>query len=317
MNKLYNLVKLKNTLLSKSDSLNLDNEIDNKIEILKAIIEENKTVSDISQIDTLINVFDDLIIKNKKISNAVDTVIANINQLISDQTEILFLNDTYREKFNNEEYVPSHYESIVESDDRLKSWIESKITGYSNWHYPSLQINPTSKKWIDLMVTSDPLYLTYTTHRDLLSEIINDYPSLYRSRLRLYEIKDRNFSILPKNQFGFVLSWNKFYYLRYEKIEKYLREIFQLLRTGGVFMFSYNNCDLEMSALKAENQEESYVSAEQLKKLVIDIGYEIITLTDYKTTDAYHTHVSWIEIKKPGSLTTVKASQAIAQILPK
>jgi SAM-dependent methyltransferase len=108
-----------------------------------------------------------------------------------------------------------------------------------------------------------------------------------------------------------------FNYLSADKIEQYLKEVFQLLRPGGHFVFSYNNCDIEGPALAAELQVASFVTARWLVKLCDEIGYELNELHDVETGDAFTTHISWVEIKKPGNLRTVKAAQALAQIIPK
>jgi SAM-dependent methyltransferase len=46
-------------------------------------------------------------------------------------------------------------------------------------------------------------------------------------------------------QFGIVLCWDNFNHLSLDKIEKYIREVWKLLRPGGCFIFNYNNCDFE------------------------------------------------------------------------
>jgi hypothetical protein len=46
----------------------------------------------------------------------------------------------------------------------------------------------------------------------------------------------------------------------------------------------------------------SYASARWLTKLLNAIGYEITALHKDETGDAFNTHVSWAEIKKPGEL---------------
>jgi hypothetical protein len=48
-----------------------------------------------------------------------------------------------------------------------------------------------------------------------------------------------------------------------------------------------------------------------------EIGYEITALYDDETGDVFNTHISWANIKKPGNLKTVKAAQAMAQIITK
>jgi SAM-dependent methyltransferase len=151
----------------------------------------------------------------------------------------------------------------------------------------------------------------------MVKDMIKEYPELYQNRLRLYEIVDRNFSKLPMAQFGFVLCWDNFNHLSLDKVEKYIREVWKLLRPGGSFIFNYNNCDFESPAYRAECHAGSYASASWLTKLLNAIGYEITALHDDETGDAFNTHISWIEIKKPGDLKTVKAAQAIAQIIAK
>jgi hypothetical protein len=67
----------------------------------------------------------------------------------------------------------------------------------------------------------------------------------------------------------------------------------------------------------AENWACSYSNLRWLIKLLKEIGYEITALHDDETGDAFNTHISWVEIKKPGDLKTVKAAQAMAQIIVK
>ena len=150
-----------------------------------------------------------------------------------------------------------------------------------------------------------------------VKDIIKEYPQLYQNRLRLYEIVDRNFSKLPQAQFSFVLCWDYFNYLSLVFVEKYIREVYCLLRPGGHFMFSYTNCDLAGPALRAESLACAYASSRWLKKLCVEIGYEISDLKDFDTGDAFNTHVSWAILKKPGDLVTVKAAQAMAEIINK
>ena len=311
MGKLHDLVKLRNTLVDKMDSLSLAPDIQGKIQILNSIVNQNKTVDNIDLIKNFKDDFDRLVIENEKIINSLNTIVNIISQDIDNYALGLFDNDAYQEKFKEELIQQPPYPS-----PEIENWVVSKITQYSDWHYPTLQINPRSKKWIDPMVAGDPLYLTHS-NIVIVKDMIKEYPELYQNRLRLYEIVDRDFSKLPQAQFGFVLCWDNFNHLSLDKIEKYIREVWKLLRPGGSFIFNYNNCDLEGPAYRVECYAGSYASASWLIKSLNAIGYEITALHDDETGDAFNTHISWVEIKKPGDLETVKAAQAIAQILPK
>jgi hypothetical protein len=311
MGKLYDLVKLRNTLLDKMDTLSLASDIQGKIQILNSIVNQNKTIDDIELIENFKDNFDRLVIENQKIINGLNTTVNIINQNIDNYALELFDDDAYQEKFREENILQTAYSSL-----EIENWVVSKITQYSDWHYPALQINPRSKKWIDPLVASDPLYLTYS-NIFMIKDMIKEYPELYQTRLRLYEINDRDFSVLPQAQFGFVLCWDNFNHLSLDKIEKYIKEVWKLLRPGGHFIFSYSNCDLEGVALRAENWACSYSNSRWLIKLLKEIGYEITALHDNETGDAFNTHISWADIKKPGDLETVKAAQAMAQIIVK
>ena len=311
MRKLYHLVKLRNILVDKIDSLSLAPDIQGKIQILNSIINQNKTSVDIDLIVNFKDDFDRLVIENVKIINSLNTIVNIISQDIDNYALGLFDNDAYQEKFKEELIQQPPY-----SSPEIENWVVSKITQYSDWHYPALQINPRSKKWIDPMVASDPLYLTHSNIA-MVEDMIKEYPEIYQNRLRLYEIVDRDFSKLPQAQFGFVLCWDNFNHLSLDKIEKYIREVWELLRPGGSFIFNYNNCDFEGPAYRAECHAGSYASASWLTKLLNAIGYEITALHDDETGDAFNTHISWVEIKKPGDLETVKAAQAMAQIIVK
>jgi hypothetical protein len=48
-----------------------------------------------------------------------------------------------------------------------------------------------------------------------------------------------------------------------------------------------------------------------------EIGFEITSLRNAVTNDAFNTHISWVVIRKPGNLKTVKAAQAMAEIIVK
>lgn len=314
MGKLYDLVEFRNYLVDQLDNLSLDKSIKEKIEF----IEKTKRVFS-RQTSYCDSILKDLMLlgeKNQELIDKLQQKISDIDSELDTLSESNFKNDEYRKKFNEQNLQGPDFQNSLIISVELESIIKSKITEYSDWHYPALQINPRSKKWIDPMVAGDPLYLT---HYDinLIKEIISGYPDLYQNRLRLYQIVDRDFSDLPLAQFSFVLCWDYFNYLSFDFVEKYIREVWKLLRPGGRFMFSYTNCDISGPALRAESLACGYACSRWIQKLCTEIGYDINELQDFETDDAFNTHVSWAILKKPGNLSTIKASQAIAEIVIK
>lgn len=309
MGKLYNLVKYRNDLKNALYDLDLDTDIYGKIEYLKQLNDTNPLYTD--QISEFISRYEVVSTHSKDIKKFLSLSAEQLSKDIINLSRDLFDNDEYRSKFSEDNVT-----QVIECTRDIESHILSKITAYSDWHYPALQISPRSKTWIDPMVAADPLYLTDISISKL-KNITSTYPEIYQRRLRLYEIQDRDFSMLPQNQFSFVLCWDNFNYLSVEKIEKYIREVFNLLRPGGTFIFSYTNCDLLGPTIRAEARASSFCSFGYLNQIFDNIGYEIVETNDLETEDAFNTHVSWVEIRKPGKLSTVKAIQALAEIIEK
>lgn len=312
MGKLYDLVEFRNYLMGQLDNLSLEKPIQDKVETvgkIKKLFPQHADFCDLTIKDYL-----SLTQQNQTVIDSICEQISRLDNEIDILSMSMFNNDEYRDTMSENKIQGEQFANNLIVSAKLEAEIISKITEYSNLCYPALQINPRSKKWIDPMVASDPLYLT---HYDisLVEKLIKPYPELYQNRLRLYEIADRDFSKLPQAQFSLVLCWDYFNYLSIEKVETYVMQAWNLLRQGGCLMFSYSNCDLSGTTLRAESWACAYASSRWLKKLCNEIGYEISELKDFETGDAFNTHISLAILKKPGKLTTVKAKQAMAEII--
>jgi hypothetical protein len=268
----------------------------------------------------------------------------------------LFNTDEYNDKFSFKSFNYSFgYESNKDYfiPEEIKESIKHTIKNYCDWHHPGLNIYPKAHEWVDCTIMCDPLYLvancTLQTHPilpgklflpekfpigswkswkaetnswgqfpyDSLLNIVHQYPDIYQRRLRLYPAKNLDFSLLPQEKFGFILSWGFANFITKDITKKLLEETFKLLKPGGVFMMSYNNCDLSTVAKIAEDGNLSYAHAGLIKEFSDEIGFEIINFKDIETGDGYFTHVSWVELRKPGVLKTVKALQAMGEIISK
>ena len=104
---------------------------------------------------------------------------------------------------------------------------------------------------------------------------------------------------MPKNEFNYVSL---------DTITQVLKQLKELLRPGGIFLFSYNDGDTPAGAGMAENFAQTYMPRSLLTVLADSLGYEI-----NKTSD-YGNNIHWIELKKPGTLHTVKAHQVLGEI---
>ena len=116
---------------------------------------------------------------------------------------------------------------------------------------------------------------------------------------------------IPDNQFGFCLAYNFFNYKPIEVIEVYLKEIHAKLKPGGTVALTFNDCDRSDGTELFERSFMCYTPGHALISRIESIGYEI---TYNFRTDSSNT---WLEIKKPGELTSMRGGQSLAKILYK
>jgi Methyltransferase domain len=191
--------------------------------------------------------------------------------------------------------------------DDVRSLVQHRLKNYTDWQYPALEIGCRDGEWTKLMVAADPLYLV-DVDREFLDSAIKDFPEMYQQRVRTYVAKDSDLSMLPQGQFGFMFCWNYLNYRGLESFKQYLKTAMSLLRPGGVFMFSYNNGEMVAGAGHAENFFMTYIPKTMLLSLIYSLGFEVVDAKDF------HPAVSWVEVRKPGELNTIKANQVLGKI---
>lgn len=200
-------------------------------------------------------------------------------------------------------------------DNSVNGIVQAQIHKHASHFYPALQFGcvPKSKSLTSDLVANDPLYLCDFSQSNI-ENVSNQFNEIYNRRLRKYILNDYELHQLPHNQFGFIFSWMVFNYANFVTVSHYLERMIRLLRPGGHFLFSYNNCDLLDSCLVAEAGSMSYVTKRNLIEICKKFGYEIIDLVDVPNSDYHVKYVSWIELRKPGELSTVKRRQVMGAI---
>jgi SAM-dependent methyltransferase len=231
----------------------------------------------------------------------------SINQEINQVTHELFSNNyTLEERYSEDaNYIREHWKIRIDPD--IADIVQQRVTLYTDWKYPALEIGCRDGEWTRLMVAADPLYIM-DRNREFLESAANQFPVEYQRRMRPYHLANHNLTMLPQNQFGFVFSWGYFNYVSLDTMKSYLTQIFNILRPGGVFMFSYNDGDSPGGAGMAEQMARAYTPKSVLLALVEGLGFEVISVADHGPA------ISWLEIKRPGELRTVKAHQVLGEI---
>jgi hypothetical protein len=196
--------------------------------------------------------------------------------------------------------------------EEVENLFKSRIKKQSDWHYSAMIIRPGIETFINDMVAFDPLYLVDDQH-ELLSPAMDQFNKLYQRRLRPYVVDERGddeiLGKLPNGQFGMCLVYNYFNYRPFEVIKRYLIEIYQKLKPGGILIMTFNDCDRVSAVRLVENNFCSYTPGYLVRELGESLGYEI----EFSWNDTGPS--TWIEFKKPGVLESLRGGQALAKIM--
>lgn len=195
-----------------------------------------------------------------------------------------------------------------------EGFFRARLRKYSSWQYPAMIIHPMNEPFIHELLASDPLYLVDESPY-LLEPVLTQFNELYQRRLRCYHIQESfDYPILdklPANQFGLCFAYNHLNFRPFEIIKKYLKEVMEKLRPGGVFVFTFNDCERSKAIALVETNFGCYTPSYLVEQLAETMGFEIV----YKWNDGGPS--TWIELRKPGQLTTLRGGQSLARILPK
>lgn len=259
--------------------------------------------------------------KRNDISQQFDEFVELVEQAKSeaqqeiDLKEQYWLTETYR--LYDQEMVHDTDEHILNRKPRLSSEhdaiIRARIKNFSNHLYSGMIIRPGLETFIQDMVSFDPLYLVDQNDNMLFPAMI-EFPDQYRRRLRPVVVDERDQSIpilyrLPDGQFAICVAYNFFEFKPMPVIELWLREIFAKLRPGGRLMMTFNDCDNEKAVKLAEQYYACYTPGRMVKAVAEQIGYEIYFVWNDNVP------TTWIELQKPGTLTTLRGGQALAKVV--
>jgi SAM-dependent methyltransferase len=247
--------------------------------------------------------------------STVDNLRHEISCLI-EETEKPYFVESYRlyeemHKYDTPEYTLQR-RPILSTE--TQNFLLSRIQFYTSWQFPGMIIRPGLEKFIENLVSYDPLYLI-DTDRELLSPAVEKFTPEYQQRLRTYVVSESPDSEMlhkiPNQQFGMCLVYNFFAYKPLEIIRGYLKEIYQKLRPGGILIVTFNDCDRSAGVDLCERNFACYMTGSLMESLTTTIGYEkVFSWHDKGPT-------TWMELKKSGTLTTNRGGQTLAKIIHK
>ena len=213
------------------------------------------------------------------------------------------------------EAVDLHKNKPIGLSEELRELFNTKVGSYNSWLYPAMIIHPMSEPFIQQLLGSDPLYIVDES-RYLLDPVLDQFNEGYRRRLRPYVIEESFdqaiLKDLPDNQFGFVFAYNYLNYRPFEIIKKYLEEIYKKLAAGGTLIMTFNDCDRYQAIQLVEQNITCYTPGSLIYGWIDYIGFEEISRHEDKNSPS-----TWIELRKPGELSSLRGGQSLAKILPK
>lgn len=199
--------------------------------------------------------------------------------------------------------------TMVRDQDAFKYFID-RMKPYIDWRFPGLHVRPGNGLITDWMKGCDPLYLVDHT-KDHFKDVEQEFNPAYQNRLRYYTCDDAKaepFEDLPQQQFGIVVVYDFFNYQTLDVVTRYLQSIWNILADGGTLMFTFNNGDTNQGLVRTENNYACHQPARMLVDILNTIGYEILFQCDQ------YPDVSWMEVRKPGVLLTLRGGQSLAEI---
>lgn len=341
--KISELVKFRNELQERVSSLRLSQPIGNVCSLLSSTITSNVEVTEqyTSPITNYTNRIQALLDESHNIIDELEQYIIELSNQI-DALAVDEYGDEHKQQWHSR-FIDGFLFREFFVTTEISKLVKSRIAQYVDWHYPVLQFGcryngqeprkPKSNfttlasrqndpdlflEVTDGLVGGEPLYVC-DFNKENMQRCVKKFNPEYQQKICQYHITAADFTALPQEQFAFILSWNLFNYATLDVIREYLTELYKLLRPGGVIMLSYNNCDLMESMVLTEIGLASYMPKRQLVGLCEELEFEVLQSYDIvnEIDEIPFTHISWLEIKKAGELSTSKAHTVLGKIVIK
>jgi SAM-dependent methyltransferase len=308
------LITFRDRITKRFEFLEQDTSLDNLYNNISLILTENADIEESiahNKIRDILNDYDILCKKSVEIKNKLPAIINDVNDSIDQLAEKLLVKQ-------DDQPFKHYHKTEFNISNEIDLLIRSNIHQHADWHFPAMQIGCRSlaQKYTAELIANDPLYIC-DIDPTYINKATAQFNDLYNKRIRKYVISNHNMDVLPRNQFGFILGWMFFNFAGGETLENYLINLIKLLRPGGTLMFSYNNGDIFDSCRLVETGGMSYIPKRKILDMCDRLGYIIVNSYDLPNTDDQVKYVSWIEIQKPGVLSTIKRAQAIGRVVSK
>jgi hypothetical protein len=253
----------------------------------------------------------------------LDSLKKQLNEVIAEAEKPMFqqnyrLYEQGKEQIDNEELYRDNIEYTLnrklDINEETYQLFLARVSRYTDWQHPAMIIHPGNTSFINSMVANDPLYAVDENY-DLLHPAISQFNEVYQNRLRVSTVIENTdnpiLEKIPNGQLGLCVAYNFFNYKPFEIVKQYLTEIYQKLKPGGTLVMTFNDCDRYPAVMLVEQCYAAYTPGNMVRSWAERVGFNEVF--------CYHDAgpITWIELQKPGELTSLRGGQALAKILPK
>lgn len=313
--KLSDILRYKNHIDNLRDDVGYRKSVDEHLDMLSRMVRTEITIRNqyetvvdqtVSQVHQSLHQLES---KLDEISNEVGKVVESMQPPYFERSYQWYTNEM---KYETADYIINRKLTPGTEDDY--KILESRIKTWADWRYPVLCIRPARENFVEHLVAGSPLYIVDTYH-ELLKPAMARFNEKYQRHMRPYVFSELDteakMPFLPKNQFGLVFAYNYFNFRPLEAMKQYFIEILDKLRPGGIFILTINNCDNAHPVALCEQNFCCYTPGKMVISLATMLGFE------HRYTYDARDHFCWIELAKPGELTTLRGGQSLAKIVPK
>jgi len=182
--------------------------------------------------------------------------------------------------------------------------ITSDIGYYSEWRWAGVELNPGDGLFTTNMLACDPLYIYRGNILDA-GNVKKQFNKFFaEKRLMFYDHVDR----LPQQQLGLAVSINCYEFWPLDPIKQEMQNVYNALRPGGYYIFTYNDCEKTASLDFCTNNFRAYNTKTLMTSMVYGLGFDIIK------EQCHNESHSWMVVKKPGDLTSQKLTAPLVAI---
>mgnify|MGYP003112336490 FL=1 len=255
--------------------------------------------------DKLLKILQDLENLNNEYDKTLEKINNDSNDIIRKEEIGLLQRDYTYFKENEKTSINTLTKRIEHYPKEFIDGIIGDIGYHSDWRWAGVELNPNIGKFTRSLLNCDPLYvyLGHVNDKQKIKEKFNDFYA--ERRLCFYDTYDK----LPQESIGIATSIANYEYWPTDPIIAEVKQVYKLLCPGGIFIFTFNDCEHSASLDFCGSQFRCYNTKTLIQSIIEGCGFDLIESKNIR--NGSH---SWMIVKKPGERLSRKLSAPLVAI---